>query len=185
VRLHFERFQKAHGLKAAGQFVGVSRVCPLDWVAKQPGVDTGRLGVLGLSMGGEQALTAAGADERIAAVVAEGATARCYEDVRRTLGGLSVVLGTPQYRALFGMSDLLSEATPPVPLEDAIETAQPRPMLLLATDDEAHYGERYAAIPGDIELWAPSSERHIGTLAEDPQQWEQRVVGFFDNVLIP
>lgn len=156
-----------------------------DWLARQPGVDPGRIGVLGLSMGGEQALTAARSDARLAAVVAEGATARSYEDVRRTLGGLSVVVGVPQYRALFGLADLLSDASEPAPLEDAIREAQPRPTLLITTASEASYGRRYAAIPGEVELWAPASEQHIGALAENPDEWEQRVVGLLDAALAP
>ena len=39
-----------------------------------------RIAVLGLSMGGEEAIGAAGADGRIAAVVAEGATGRTDAD---------------------------------------------------------------------------------------------------------
>src|SRR5690606_4079731 len=42
------------------------------YLAGRADVDAGRIAVVGLSMGGEQAIGAAGADERIRAVVAEG-----------------------------------------------------------------------------------------------------------------
>jgi len=155
-----------------------------DWLLAQPGVDAARVGVLGLSMGGEQALTAAGSDERLRAVVAEGATERCYEDVRRTLGGVSLALGVPQYRALFGTCELLSGEEPPPALEPLVGRIGPRRALLLATEREAHYGERYeAASEGAVVLWAPSSVNHIGALAEHPREWEQRVISFFDGAL--
>ena len=52
----------------------------VSFVAAQPDVSAGRIAVLGLSMGGEEALGAAAADPRIQAVVAEGATNRVAGD---------------------------------------------------------------------------------------------------------
>jgi len=43
-------------------------------------VDPGRIGAVGMSMGGEQVIGAIAEDERIRAVVAEGATNRVLED---------------------------------------------------------------------------------------------------------
>jgi len=155
-----------------------------DWLVAQKGVDASRIGVLGLSMGGEQALTAAANDSRLRAVVAEGASERSYEDVRRTLGGVSVALGVPQYRALFGMTELLSGERAPEPLEDLVARIGPREVLLLNTAHEAPYGQRYVeASKGAATLWAPSSEDHIGALAEQPEAWKARVIDFFDESL--
>jgi len=157
----------------------------IDWLEERPGIDPPRVGVVGLSMGGEQALTAAAADTRIKAVVAEGATHRVYEDVRTTLAGVETVLGIPQYRALFGVADLLTAAEPPVPLAEAVEAIAPRRVLLLGTAAEAEYGDIYAtAAPDVVQRWSPASEKHIGALAENPMQWERRVVGFLDQSLL-
>ena len=52
----------------------------VSFLARQPGVHAGKIAVLGESMGGEQALAAAGADPRIRAVVAEGATGQQLAD---------------------------------------------------------------------------------------------------------
>jgi pimeloyl-ACP methyl ester carboxylesterase len=52
----------------------------VDFLTRQPDVSPDRVGLVGLSMGGEEAIGAAGTDERIAAVVAEGATARVAAD---------------------------------------------------------------------------------------------------------
>src|SRR5690606_8773461 len=51
------------------------------YLAGRADVDAGRIAVVGLSMGGEQAIGAAGADERIRAVVAEGGTGRQAQDL--------------------------------------------------------------------------------------------------------
>lgn len=48
----------------------------VDFLTQRPDVESGRIGLVGMSMGGEQAIGAAGADERVRAVVAEGATHR-------------------------------------------------------------------------------------------------------------
>ena len=46
------------------------------WLASRPDVRDGRIGVVGLSMGGEEAIGAAAADPGVRAVVAEGASGR-------------------------------------------------------------------------------------------------------------
>src|SRR5690606_29218420 len=50
------------------------------FLAGRPEVDPDRIGAVGMSMGGEQAIGASGGDPRIRAVVAEGATARTAAD---------------------------------------------------------------------------------------------------------
>src|SRR5690606_22112581 len=50
------------------------------YLAARPGVDFDRIAAVGMSMGGEEAIGAAGADPRIKAVVAEGATSRVAAD---------------------------------------------------------------------------------------------------------
>jgi dienelactone hydrolase len=50
------------------------------YLARRPDVDPKRLGVVGMSMGGEEALGASTTNELIRAVVAEGATARSAAD---------------------------------------------------------------------------------------------------------
>ena len=52
----------------------------VSFLADQPDVEPNRIGVVGLSMGGEEAIGAAAADDRISAVVAEGATGRVAAD---------------------------------------------------------------------------------------------------------
>ena len=52
----------------------------MTFLQSQPDVDDGRIGAVGMSMGGEEAIGAAAADARIRAVVAEGATNRVAAD---------------------------------------------------------------------------------------------------------
>ncbi|HEX3003280.1 MAG TPA: alpha/beta fold hydrolase, partial [Angustibacter sp.] len=52
------------------------------FLGTRPDVDPGRIAVVGLSMGGEEAIGAAAADSRVRAVVAEGVTGRQAADLR-------------------------------------------------------------------------------------------------------
>ena len=63
----------------AGWYGDLDVAAALDFLAARPDVDPARIAVLGLSMGGEEAIGAA-ADGRIRAVVAEGATGRTAAD---------------------------------------------------------------------------------------------------------
>jgi hypothetical protein len=59
-------------------------------------------------------------------------------------------------------------------------------VLLLNTAHEAPYGQRYVeASKGAATLWTPSSREHIGSLAEQPEEWKTRVIDFFDESLLP
>lgn len=147
-------------------------------------VDPQRIAVLGLSMGGEQAIGAAGVDPRIRAVVAEGVTGRSAAD----LCWLSDAYG---WRGSFtrwvregqtALADALSPAGPPPPLPGAAAAASPRPMLLIVAGDrpdELHAATAIqAAAPDSVEIWVVPGAGHTAGLRTDPAGWTERVLGF-------
>lgn len=152
----------------------------------QGDVDAGRVAVVGLSMGGEEAIGAAARDPRVAAVVAEGVTGRQAAD----LGWLSDVYGwrgAVQEVLEAGQTAVAAALTPvpePVPLRDAVRLAAPRPVLLVAAGevpDEQHAATHLtAAAPGTVETWVVPGAGHTGALATDPAGWERRVLAFLD-----
>lgn len=152
------------------------------------GLGVDRIGVVGLSMGGEEAVSAAGSDPRIAAVVAEGATGMQEADHGWLPGGVNGSIERALERVQFTAADLLSGAGRPMPMRDAIVAAAPRPFLLVAagTDpDEIDAGRWFrAASPGTVELWVVPGARHTGALATDPAGWERRVVQFLSEALL-
>jgi fermentation-respiration switch protein FrsA (DUF1100 family) len=154
----------------------------------------GRIGVLGESMGAEEAIGAAGVDPRIRAVVAEGATDRVATDWD-WLPGTDGVRGRLR-RAGFGMLlatvDLLSTAPVPPPLARSAAEAAPRPVLMLAAStqpDEVHAATHLrdraalAEPPGDVRLWVVPGAGHTGGLRAQPAEWERRVTAFLDAAL--
>lgn len=159
------------------------------YLEDQVDVDSARIGVVGLSMGGEQAIGAAGVDPRIQAVVAEGVTGRSVAD----LHWLSEVYGwrgsvtEGVHHVQTWVADLLSPADQPPPLREAAAAAAPRAILLVVAGtrpDEQHAAsDIQSAAPGNVEIWTVPEAGHTAGLRTDPAGWRQRVLAFLDDAL--
>jgi pimeloyl-ACP methyl ester carboxylesterase len=154
------------------------------YLTTRPGVDGARIAALGLSMGGEEAIGAAAADRRIRAVVAEGATNRTAAD-KEYLADAYGWRGRLQQRldrVTYGVTDLLTAASPPMTLRAAATAIAPRPVLLIAAGnvpDEAHAAVHIrTGSPGTVRIWHAANAGHTRALATHPQDWEQRVSAF-------
>ena len=161
----------------------------VDALAARRDVDADRIGVVGLSMGGEEAIGAAGADSRIRAVVAEGATGRTAADkawLAEEYGVLGRVQGVLD-AATYGLVDLLTPADPPPTLEQSIRDSSPTAMLLVAAGDrpdEDSVAVRLASLdPTRVQVWVVSGAGHVAALRTDPAAWREHVVGFLDVAL--
>jgi pimeloyl-ACP methyl ester carboxylesterase len=161
----------------------------IDFLTTQPEVDPDRIVVVGLSMGGEEAIGALAADGRIAAVVAEGATARTeadkawLADAYGWRGWVQIKLEWAQYT----LASLLTTATKPASLAESAAGAWPRPILMVAagkvdaeTDAARHI---QTAARGNVAIWAVPEADHIGGLAVAPEQWEETVITFLDSAI--
>ncbi len=120
------------------------------YVLERPDVHDGRIGVLGLSMGGEQAISAAAVTSGSGAVVSEGAEVITVKDAAarpETVGGWPSI---PMLWVEAITEDLLSDASPPAPLSESIAAIAPRPVLLIASGDvtEAASNRFYAEAGG-------------------------------------
>lgn len=161
----------------------------VDHLVGREDVDPDRVGAVGMSMGGEEAIGAAASDSRIAVVVAEGATGRVAAD-RAWLDDEYGLRGWLQQRIdglTFGLTDLLTSASPPRSLRAAVAATAPRPVLLIAAGDveSEPLASRYIAeaAPESVEVWVVPDTGHTDGLATHPAGWEERVVGFLDAAL--
>jgi pimeloyl-ACP methyl ester carboxylesterase len=160
----------------------------VDFLGSRQEVDPSRVAAVGLSMGGEQAITAAASDPRIKAVVAEGATNRVLGDDDAFLPDhpgrwVNIVADWVKY----GIADWISGAEPPMALTSAVVAAAPRPILLITAGKVAD--ERRAAInfwaasPNSVRVWNVPGANHTAGLATAPTVWETLVIGFLDEAL--
>jgi dienelactone hydrolase len=186
---------RGHGLSDGqamefGWFGDQDIAAALTYLQTRPDVDPQRLGAVGMSMGGEQVVGGAGTDTRIRAVVGEGVTGRTAADkgwlpqhwrgwIQR---GIDAVL--------YGTADLLTDASPPIRLRDAVAEAAPRPVLLIAggavmgnAEVDADSWIR-AGSPDTVRVWVVPDTGHTAALRTQPQQWEAEVISFLDAALL-
>ncbi len=154
----------------------------------RPDVDPDRIGGIGLSVGGEMMIETAATSGVLDAVVSEGAGARSYgEDVDQDGNTVDAVLGRPLSAIKTASIAVFSNTSPPDHLADLAPRVAPRPLLLIASPNSPHGEELnrdyYAAAREPKELWEIPEAGHTGGLAARPEEYERRVVGFFDEAL--
>jgi pimeloyl-ACP methyl ester carboxylesterase len=152
----------------------------VDFVLAQSSVTRG-VSVLGLSMGGETAITAAAADPRIRSVIAEGVTDRTFAD-GQALGVDPIALATSW--ETFALVDLLVPQGPPIPLVDAFRRVVV-PVFLIegAGAREQAAGEAYLAAGSKVTLWSLPDTPHIAAIRVHPARYEQRLIWFLDAAM--
>jgi dienelactone hydrolase len=159
----------------------------VDYLSGRPDVTDGRIGALGMSMGAEEAIGAAGADPRIRAVIAEGASGRGPADEGAELAGVGRWLMPYIDWTTTHAADLMTSAHRPTKLVDAVSQAAPRPVLVIAAGDapvEIDAANAFqAAAPESVELWIVPDTGHTKGYDTHPVEWEARVVEFLDASL--
>ena len=158
------------------------------YLANRPDVDRQRIGVVGMSMGGEEALGASATNELIQAVVAEGATARSAAD-EAWLSDQFGVRGLVQEqleRLQDWVTDALTSASVPTSSRAAVEASDARYLLITAGDvaDEGHAAAYVAAgAPDRVQTWTVPDAGHTDGLQTRPDEWEARVIAFLTDSL--
>jgi hypothetical protein len=142
-----------------------------------------------MSVGGEQAIAAAGVDTRLRAVVSEGATARGSReegDPAQGVGGLLVrhIDWVSKYAA-----SLMTAADRPTPMRESLAGFDDQRALLIAAgtvESEIRATDAFdAAAPEQVDVWIAPNASHTGAFQTHPDEWERRVVDFLDDTLQP
>ena len=158
----------------------------LAFLRRRPDVDPDRIGGLGLSTGANTLIEVAAQRRELKAVVAEGATARSFADYRN-LSGIDVA--APYWWTLYTAVRVLSGASPGEPLKDLAGRVAPTPLLLIAAGEgiaqERDLNRIYAdAAQEPVELWDLPDVSHTAAIRERPEEYERRVIRFFDGALL-
>lgn len=156
----------------------------INWLYQQPEVDQQRIALVGLSMGGEEAVTVAPADHRVRAVVAEGVQGRVAADTWFIGDDLRALIERTVDAEVWAVADLWSAVDQPAPLRD-VAAAITKPVLIIAADaaDERAVAADLASRSATIEVWQTTGIGHTQALALAPAEWEARVIAFLDQSL--
>jgi uncharacterized protein len=161
----------------------------IDFLQTRTDVDPDRIGGIGLSVGGEMMLEAASETDELKAIVSEGAGARGFgeEMDQDQPDGLDRYLNAASSAVKSGALSVFTNQTPPPNLKDVVARIAPRPVMFIAAPNSRHGEELnrgyYAAAQEPKTLWEIPESSHVGGIEARPEEYERRVVGFFDGAL--
>jgi pimeloyl-ACP methyl ester carboxylesterase len=151
-------------------------------------VEPGRIGLLGLSMGAEIAVTAAAEDDSYAAIVADGPSGRTFADARDS--DVPTVNKFLEYGGSFVAEYAVAalSTTMPPPALTSLSARIEEPVLYIASGEVGFERTLVTKIAersgGPSELWVIDGAGHTEGLKNFPQAYEQRVIKFFDRLLL-
>ncbi len=154
------------------------------YLQSQPDVQS--IGGLGISMGGEALLGAASQYPAIQAIVADGATRRSTEELL-ALPSERPLVRNATARVMYAAVRLLSGESPPLPLLESMLAASSTRFLFIAAGYNAletafnrHFND---ALGSRASLWIAPDTDHTGAFTRYPQEYEQRLIEFYDAAL--
>src|SRR5947209_2520271 len=153
------------------------------------GIGSGKVGALGLSMGGAAAIMAAAEEPDIGAVVADSAFARLDQMVLQRFSPLGRP-GVPLADCTRWWAERMCgfSACSVAPDEAAAHLA-PRPLLIIHGEADTHTPvsqarELFAAAHEPKQLWTVPHAPHVGCHATAREEYERRVTHFFCQALL-
>ncbi len=164
----------------------------IEFLKKQPDVDPARIGGIGFSVGGELMLQAAAETDELAAVVSEGAGTRWLAE---ELDELDTVddpaplkwLAIPTFVVKTAAVAVFSNTMPPPKLTDLVQKIEQPLFLIWAPNGgnlETMNPVYHRLASGPKQIWEIPDAKHIGGITAHPEEYERRVVGFFDRALL-
>jgi len=186
---------RAHGL-SEGDLITFGRLETQDvdaaytYLLTRPDVDAERIGALGNSMGAVTLLLYAAQNPQIKAVVSDSAFSSLEDEIGK---GVEVMTGLPAFpfapmirffaeqQAGFGASEVAAV--------EHIDEISPRPVLILQGGADSlvptDSGQKlYDAAGEPRELWFDPELDHVQFSAKRAEEYEARVVAFFDRYLL-
>ena len=151
----------------------------VDYLRRRPDVDPDAIAGFGVSLGGEVLLEGAAYDERLAAVISDGA-ARPQDADRVESAPPPTAIALAMIRGVSGMR-------PAPSLIDLVPEIAPRPVLLIGSGGrgtEIPVTRLYAQAAGTTaQVWEIPEAGHTGGLRARPAEYERRVIDFLDEAL--
>ena len=156
------------------------------YLQDRPDVDPDRIGGIGLSVGGEMLLETAAETGDLRAVVSEGAGARSYLEVGDV--NRSTIVDRLVIAVQSGAVRVLSNEPVPPRLTNLVDDIAPTPVFFVYGEDgqfaEVDLNPTYYESAGEPkDIWEIPGAEHVGGLRTTPEEYERRIVEFFDDAM--
>jgi uncharacterized protein len=155
------------------------------WLKSRP--ETGKIGLLGCSMGGAIALAAAADYPAIEAVAADAPSPLTFSEARPRAGDPNWGVSLPIYALYYGLTGLVNGTFAPTSTLAALPKIAPRPLLLISTgqDGEIERVKAYYELARQPKThWNIPNSSHCAGPVTNPIEYEQQLVEFFDTALL-
>jgi len=159
------------------------------FLESRPDVDPNRIGAIGLSVGGEMLIEAGAKADGPAAIVSEGAGIRSIREAVAVPGTRKMLEATIAHAVVTPATALFSNDLPPASLEDLSGKIVATPVFFIyavpGQGGEAELSQTfYEAAREPKDIWFVPGAGHTGGIEAQPEEYERRVVGFFDDALL-
>jgi dipeptidyl aminopeptidase/acylaminoacyl peptidase len=161
----------------------------IDYLLSRPEVDPQRIGILGGSLGAATAIRAAARSTHLKAVVAESAFTSLEDEIASSFKAFSGLPAFPfaPLTVTFAQWQTGLRISKVRPIHD-ISSIAPRPVFIIhGTDDDtipAKQGLRLYEAAGEPKaLWMVDGMGHESAVNLFPDEYEKRIIGFFDKAL--
>jgi uncharacterized protein len=155
------------------------------WLKSRP--ETGKIGVLGCSMGGAIGLAAAANDPTLEAVAADAPSPLTFGEARPKVGDPNWLVTLPVYALYYGSVELLNGTFAPPTTLAALSKIAPRPLLLISTgaSGEIDRVSAYYALAGEPKThWNSPNSSHCAGPVTAANEYEQQLANFFAAALL-
>jgi uncharacterized protein len=155
------------------------------FLRSRPDVTSGRIGGLGLSVGGELMLQVGAQTNALDAVVSEGAGTRTLSEDVDEFHGVTKLVGLPFLVTKTASVAVFSNTPPPAKLMDLMPRIKSPVLFIHNGRNGEQINHRYSrAVRAPKGDWVIPEAAHTGGSTARPQEYERRVVGFFDQALL-
>jgi dienelactone hydrolase len=150
-------------------------------------VDPGRIGGIGLSVGGELMIRAAAESPALKAIVSEGASG---QSVRDTLANPKTEWSTVLFfGAMTASTAVLTDNLPPADLLSTVPKISGAVFFVYGEhgqpeEQPANTAFYEVALGPKQQLWNVPGSGHMNGIDAQPREYERRIVSFFDRALL-
>ena len=161
----------------------------VDYLQARPDLDPERIGVMGLSLGASAAVLSGARDTRLAAVAADAPGATVFKDWAQPETFYDS-LYVPFDHMFFFYLHRVDGVSDPLSITDAVAQISPRPLLLIggmsggSTLEKRSIEQYFAAAREPKQKLILPNTPHISGLRTHPQEYEAKVIEFFDMWLL-